>query len=165
MGVLQRIGIVYILAALIAYKASRRVILAITIALLLGYWAVLSLGPLEPPDATIAAQGRSRAHQRAASVEAGEDVGPRGAAFDAAGALATALCGILVTPWVRARNVRMLTIAGMRGDRHRPAVGSALPDQQESLDQLVRRLHRGLCVRRAGCGSGNCRPGRSPSSA
>jgi predicted acyltransferase len=56
MGVLQRIGIVYIIAALIAYRASRRIVFVLTIAILLGYWAVLSLGPLQPPDATIAAQ-------------------------------------------------------------------------------------------------------------
>ncbi len=48
MGVLQRIGIVYIVAALIAYKASRRTLLMVSIAILLGYWSVLSLGPWQP---------------------------------------------------------------------------------------------------------------------
>jgi predicted acyltransferase len=112
MGVLQRIGIVYILAALIAYKASRRVILAITIALLLGYWAVLSLGPLEPPDATIAAQVDRALISEPHLWKQAKTWDPEGP-LSTLGALATALCGILVTPWVRARNVRMLTIAGM----------------------------------------------------
>src|SRR5687767_4785286 len=43
-GVLQRIGIVYIVAALFAWKASPRAIAAIVVAILLGYWAILSLG-------------------------------------------------------------------------------------------------------------------------
>src|SRR5687767_10714359 len=55
-GVLQRIGIVYILAALIALYASRKVVLVITIVILFGYWAILTTGPLEPPDATVAAK-------------------------------------------------------------------------------------------------------------
>src|SRR5687767_2009894 len=55
-GVLQRIGIVYILAALIAWKASRRTIAILVAVILLGYWLVLWHGPLEPPEATVAAQ-------------------------------------------------------------------------------------------------------------
>src|SRR5687768_7073845 len=50
MGVLQRIGIVYIIAALIAWKASRRTVLVIAAVILLGYWVVLTRGPLAPPE-------------------------------------------------------------------------------------------------------------------
>jgi predicted acyltransferase len=111
MGVLQRIGIVYIIAALIAYKASRRTILVITIALLLGYWAVLSLGPLEPPDATIAAQVDRALISTPHLWKQAKTWDPEGP-LSTIGAVATALLGVLVTPWVRARNVKMLTIAG-----------------------------------------------------
>lgn len=112
MGVLQRIGIVYIIAALIAYKASRRTLLIITIAMLLGYWAILMLGPLEPPEATIAAQVDRALIPREhlwKQVKTWDPEGP----LSTIGAVATALLGILATPWVRARNVKMLTIGGI----------------------------------------------------
>jgi predicted acyltransferase len=112
MGVLQRIGIVYIVAALIAYKASRRAIVLITIAILLGYWALLSLGPLQPPDATIAAQVDRALISTPHLWKQAKTWDPEGP-LSTLGALATALLGILVTPWVRARNVKMLTIAGI----------------------------------------------------
>lgn len=114
MGVLQRIGIVYIIAALIAYKASRRTILVITIAMLLGYWAVLSLGPLEPPEATSAAQVDRALISTPHLWKQAKTWDPEGP-LSTIGAVATALLGVLVTPWVRARNVKMLTIAGMAG--------------------------------------------------
>jgi predicted acyltransferase len=114
MGVLQRIGIVYIIAVLIAYRASRRTILAITIAALLGYWAVLSLGPLEPPEATIVAQVDRALISTPHLWKQAKTWDPEGP-LSTIGAVATALLGVLVTPWVRARNVKMLTIAGMAG--------------------------------------------------
>jgi predicted acyltransferase len=111
-GVLQRIGIVYIIAALIAYKASRRTILIITIVILLGYWAVLSLGPLQPPEATIAAQVDRALISTPHLWKQAKTWDPEGP-LSTIGAVATALLGVLVTPWVRARNVKMLTIAGI----------------------------------------------------
>ncbi len=45
-GVLQRIGLVYLFAALITLPTTRRARLAITAALLLGYWAMLMLIPV-----------------------------------------------------------------------------------------------------------------------
>jgi predicted acyltransferase len=126
MGVLQRIGIVYVIAALIAYKASRRVILVITIAILFVYWAVLSLGPLQPPEATIAAQvdraliGTPHLWKQAKTWD------PEGP-LSTLGAIATALLGVLVTPWVRTRNVKMLTIAGIIGIAIGLAWGQLLP--------------------------------------
>jgi predicted acyltransferase len=112
MGVLQRIGIVYVIAALIAYKAPRRVIIGITIAILLGYWGVLSLGPLEPPDATIAAQVDRALISTPHLWKQARTWDPEGP-LSTMGAVATALIGILITPWVRARNVKMLTMAGV----------------------------------------------------
>jgi len=114
MGVLQRIGIVYIVVALIAYKASRRTMIAITIALLLGYWAVLSLGPLQPPEETIAAQVDRALIAESHLWKQAKTWDPEGP-LSTSGAIATALLGVLVTPWVRARNVKMLTTAGITG--------------------------------------------------
>jgi predicted acyltransferase len=111
MGVLQRIGIVYIIAALIAYKASRRTILILALALLLGYWAVLSPGPLEPPDATIAAQVDRALISEPHLWKQAKTWDPEGP-LSTIGAVCTALLGVLATPWVRAREVKKLAIAG-----------------------------------------------------
>ena len=111
-GVLQRIGIVYIVAALIAWKAPRKVIVALTAAILLGYWAILSQGPLEPPESTIAAQV-DRALIPAAHIwKQAKTWDPEGP-LSTIPAVATALLGVLVAPWVKARNVKMLTIVGI----------------------------------------------------
>jgi predicted acyltransferase len=55
MGVLQRIGIVYIAAAFLARWLSRRLLIALSVAMLLGYWWLLTRRPLAPPEATLAA--------------------------------------------------------------------------------------------------------------
>jgi predicted acyltransferase len=114
MGVLQRIGIVYIVAALIAYKASRRTIVLVTAAILLGYWAILSLGPLQPPEATVAAQVDRALISEPHLWKQARTWDPEGP-LSTIPAVATALLGVLATPWVRARNVKMLTIAGVIG--------------------------------------------------
>jgi predicted acyltransferase len=114
MGVLQRIGIVYIVAALIAYKASRRTIAIVTVAILLGYWAILSLGPLEPPEATVAAQVDRALISTPHLWKQAKTWDPEGP-LSTIPAVATALLGVLATPWVRNRNVKMLTIAGLAG--------------------------------------------------
>ena len=65
-GVLQRIGVAYIAAALLTLRTSAKTQLAIVTALLLGYWAVMTLVPvpgtgavgavaLATPDASLAA--------------------------------------------------------------------------------------------------------------
>ncbi|HEU4886802.1 MAG TPA: heparan-alpha-glucosaminide N-acetyltransferase domain-containing protein [Thermoanaerobaculia bacterium] len=126
MGVLQRIGIVYIIAALIAYKASRRTILAIAIAILLGYWAILTLGPLQPPEATIAAQVDRALISAPHLWKQAKTWDPEGP-LSTLGAIGTALLGVLVTPWVRSRNVKMLTIAGITGIAIGLAWGKLLP--------------------------------------
>ncbi len=66
MGVLQRIGLAYIGAALLTLRTSRRQQIAIVVAILLGYWIVMTLVPvpgtgtigyflLDQPDKTLAA--------------------------------------------------------------------------------------------------------------
>ena len=62
-GVLQRIGVAYLVAAIVVLYADCRAQMAITVAILLGYWALLALVPvpglgrpaLEPPEATLPA--------------------------------------------------------------------------------------------------------------
>lgn len=62
-GVLQRIGVAYLVAALIVFRASWRGQAVGTALILLGYWALLALVPvpgiryptLEPPEATLPA--------------------------------------------------------------------------------------------------------------
>jgi predicted acyltransferase len=110
-GVLQRIGIVYIVAALIAWKASRRTIAAIAMAILLGYWGILSLGPLAPAEATVAAQVDRALIPEAHLWKQSRTWDPEGP-LSTIPAVATALLGVLATPWVRAKNIKMLTISG-----------------------------------------------------
>ena len=55
MGVLQRIGLAYMAGALIALRANTRAIIVICLVILFGYWGLMSMGPLEPAPATIAA--------------------------------------------------------------------------------------------------------------
>ena len=113
-GVLQRIGIVYILAALIARYASRRAMALITAAILLGYWAVMSLGPLAPPEATIAARVDRALIPQAHIWKAAKTWDPEGP-LSTIPAVATALLGVLATRLVRQQNIKMLTIVGTTG--------------------------------------------------
>jgi predicted acyltransferase len=88
--------------------------IAIAVLILLGYWFVLTRGPLAPPDATIAAK-----IDRA--VLAPDHIWKSAKTWDPEGplstipAVATALLGVLATPWVRARDVKRLMIAGGAG--------------------------------------------------
>jgi predicted acyltransferase len=114
MGVLQRIGIVYIIAALIAWKASRRTIALVAAAIVLGYWILLIQGPLEPPEATIAARVDRALIPEPHMWKQSRVWDPEGP-LSTIPAVATALLGVLAAPWVRDRNVKTLTIAGLIG--------------------------------------------------
>lgn len=114
MGVLQRIGIVYILAALIAWRCSRRTIAIAAVAILLGYWIVLTRGPLEPPDATIAAQVDRALIPTAHLWKQAKTWDPEGP-LSTIPAVATALLGVLAARAVKEKNVRWLAIAGVAG--------------------------------------------------
>ena len=125
-GVLQRIGIVYIIAALIAWKASRRTIAILIAVILLGYWAVLAQGPLEPPPATVAAQVDRALIPEAHIWKQAKTWDPEGP-LSTIPAVATALLGVLAAQWVKARNVKTLTIAGIIGIAVGLAWGLAFP--------------------------------------
>jgi predicted acyltransferase len=110
-GVLQRIGIVYLVAALIATRASRRAVIACVVLILVGYWAALSRGPLAPPEATIAAQVDRAVIPMAHMWKQSRTWDPEGV-LSTLPAIATALLGVLAAPWVRSRNVARLALAG-----------------------------------------------------
>jgi predicted acyltransferase len=113
-GVLQRIGVVYIAAALLARYVSRKTLLAITIIILVGYWFILTRGPLAPPDATVAAsidRALLAPNHIWKTAKTWDPEGP----LSTIPAIATALLGILATPWVRARDLRRLLLAGGAG--------------------------------------------------
>ncbi len=114
MGVLQRIGIVYIIAALIAWKASRRVIVAIIVIILLGYWLVMWHGPYEPPVATVAAQVDRALIPEAHLWKQSKTWDPEGP-LSTIPAVATALLGVLAARSVKEQKIKMLTIAGIVG--------------------------------------------------
>jgi predicted acyltransferase len=103
MGVLQRIGLAYVAGALIALRASTRAVIGITATILLGYWAVISLGPLEPAAATVAASidralldwGPAGNHLWAQS-ETWDPEGP----LSTIPAIATVLLGVLAGRWI-----------------------------------------------------------------
>jgi len=113
-GVLQRIGIVYTISALIAAWTTRRQQIAIVVVILLGYWAILASGPLEPPEATIAAR-IDRAvlgvNHIWASSKTWDPEGP----LSTIPAIGTAMLGILAAEWVRARDVKRLVLGGLIG--------------------------------------------------
>lgn len=111
MGVLQRIAIVYVCAAFLAYRVSRRTLIGITAAILLGYWAISATAPLAPPEATLAAQIDRAVFTEAHLWKQSKTWDPEGL-LSTIPAIATALIGVLVTPWVRGKQVKMLTISG-----------------------------------------------------
>ncbi len=122
-GVLQRIGIAYLVAALVVLHGSRRARIAAAAALLLGYWALLTLVPvpgighptLQPPAATLGAWLDRRlldGHLWAAT----RSWDPEGV-LSTLPAIASVLLGALAADFLReerplAQRVRRLALAG-----------------------------------------------------
>ena len=103
MGVLQRIGLAYMAGALIALRANVRAMIVVCVVILLGYWVVMSLGPLEPGAATVAASV-DRALLDWGSW--GNHIWPQSETWDPEGplstipAVATVLLGVLAGRWI-----------------------------------------------------------------
>ncbi|HYM62706.1 MAG TPA: DUF5009 domain-containing protein [Thermoanaerobaculia bacterium] len=112
-GVLQRIGIAYIGAALLTLRTTRRQQIAIIVAILLGYWIVMTLVPvpgtgtigyftLDRPDQTLAAWldrlilGTNHIW---ASSKTWDPEGP----LSTIPAIATAMLGVLAGAWLADR--------------------------------------------------------------
>ena len=122
-GVLQRIGIAYLAAALVVLHGTRRAQLLIAGAILLGYWALLALVPvpgighpgLEPPEATLPAwvdRLLLNDHLWAAT----RTWDPEGV-LSSFPAIASVLLGALAAPWLRGarppgERARQLALAG-----------------------------------------------------
>ena len=113
-GVLQRIGAVYMIAALIALKTTRRQQSVVVLAILLGYWAIITRGPLEPPPETVAATIDRAVFGEKHLWSQSKTWDPEGP-LSTIPAVATGMLGILVAPWVRERRVRELAIYGAIG--------------------------------------------------
>src|SRR5581483_927779 len=111
-GVLQRIALVYVAAAVITLHASPRVRAAIAVALTLVHWWVLSLAPLTP-RATIAAHIDHAVFGSHLLLPTYDPEGLLGTLS----AIASALVGTLAGDWLRtgdsdARHVRGLLVGG-----------------------------------------------------
>jgi predicted acyltransferase len=113
-GVLQRIGVVYTIAALLAMRLSRRALIAATVAILFGTWAIYALGPLEPPDATIAARV-DRAVLGANHIWSISKTWDPEGPLSTVPAIATALLGILTARAVKGREVGKVLLWGAAG--------------------------------------------------
>ncbi len=116
MGVLQRIGIVYAISALIArYVTAWRSRLAIIAAILVGYWGVMLFAPLEPPDVTMAARADRAllgANHIWSITKTWDPEGP----LSTLPAIATALFGILAGEWISRKEKPLIErIAAMFG--------------------------------------------------
>lgn len=138
-GVLQRIGVVYVAAALIATFAGARpfrrtgedhdesqpseivssrrqharqtVTGTIVVALLSGYWLVLAQGPLEPAEATVAAQVDRMLIPESHMWSQSRTWDPEGV-LSTLPAIATALLGVMAATLVKRKEVAKLMIAG-----------------------------------------------------
>lgn len=109
-GVLQRIGIVYLIAALLSVKLTRRQIITTIAAILVGYWMILTLVPVpgtgtigaltlnDPPNTLAAWSDRLILGEKHiwSSSKTWDPEGP----LSTIPAVATALFGVLAGQWI-----------------------------------------------------------------
>ncbi|HEY7453769.1 MAG TPA: hypothetical protein VH683_04335, partial [Thermoleophilaceae bacterium] len=117
-GVLQRIAVCYLLAALLYLVTGWRAQLAVVVSLLLGYWAVLTLVPVPGFGAgTLTPEGNvagwvDRAVLGPHVWRASRLYDPEGV-LSTAPALATVLIGVLAGGWVRAHRAPRTIVTGL----------------------------------------------------
>jgi predicted acyltransferase len=113
LGVLQRIGFAYIAAALISLKTNRRQQIVTILAILIGYWIVMTLVPvpgtgtigaflLDYPDKTLAAWTDRLILGPNHIWSISKTYDPEGP-LSTLPAIATALCGVLAGRWITDR--------------------------------------------------------------
>ncbi len=109
-GVLQRIGVVYLIAALLSVKLTRRQIIATIVAILVGYWMIMTLVPV-PGTGTIGALTLDDPSHNLAAwsdrlILGEKHIWASSKTWDPEGplstipAVATALLGVLVGEWI-----------------------------------------------------------------
>ena len=114
-GVLQRIGICYAAAALVATSARPRTQWIVIAALLLGYWAAMALGGSFAREGNLASRidtglfGRFN-YEFDAATGLGHD--PEGL-LSTLPAIATALLGVRAGDWLRAGDVRRIVLGAV----------------------------------------------------
>ena len=123
-GVLQRIALAYLSTALIARRASSRTIAIVVALLLVGYWLLLSIAPIDQPAQTITAQ-LDRALFDWSRWGLGNHLWDSALTWDPEGALSTlpaigtTLLGLLCGRWMlrtdEPRRTRAVLIAGIVG--------------------------------------------------
>jgi predicted acyltransferase len=131
LGVLQRIGIAYIVAALVSWRASARRIAGIAVVLLLGYWMGMTLLPVPGEGVIGAALLNDKAHTLAAWVDRvtldwsrwgmGNHIWSGSVVFDPEGllstvpAIATTLIGVLAGRWLSSERPPRERLRGLFG--------------------------------------------------
>lgn len=123
LGVLQRIGIAYMAAALLTLRTSLKQQIAIIAVILFGYWAALTLIPgytLDEPSRTLAA-ATDRAILGANHIWASSKTWDPEGPLSTIPAIATAMLGVLAGRWIARRGeplmrrINVLFIAGVAG--------------------------------------------------
>lgn len=169
-GVLQRIGLCYLLAALLVRYLPPRGIAPACVALLLGYWAALYVFGQSGAELSKAGNAGTRLDLwlfgRAHLYRKDGGFDPEGL-LGTLSATVNVLAGYLAGRFLQRRGKTGAATRVAAGRRGAGAAGAALAPRlaavEEALERVVRRLHRGAGsagVERAGLSAGAARLGR-----
>jgi predicted acyltransferase len=118
-GVLQRIGLAFLIASAIVLFTSRRGRAAATAAILLGYWAVMKLVPVPGSGAGVLEPGRDLGAYIDRAVFGTAHLWSQARTWDPEGllstlpAVATVLLGVFTGEWLRSARSRSEKVRGM----------------------------------------------------